>query len=503
MAFLLNNTDRHVNIWIKETELFTSEKFNPTKYINKRSTFSEKKWEELISDLIELGPHSTAEEVNVRKLLRRLRERGIISIEKYESALLAINSQPIKKRLISVIAELTQDPFKKESLLATKLSNEQLNEIIEKIRYNRSPEEYEDFVEFILFLNTVAHHKLSGSIDKIDYFFDPIRRKLFPIYSKFKLYKSQVSFFEADYMKRFLYHDVYKTAQGSQYPETILNTNIRLRTQNMKRLILQCRNDNFLNHEAEKLQTSFKWRMIGISSGATALVYPFANPKETYEAYSKATQGEFDSEYFGKMGYEVLFTAFYNWVNAMVSINPDWNFLKKNSLGMGSSMGADLFDSIAYPLLFSSKEEEANWEAFKGSEDHKRLESWFTRSTLGQLTASAIKELAMEEALVSEEDPTEGRYDHLILQYVENEFHRYQMGTFFENKGFQRFLFHRGYDFIDIPKSLILAKAVYHLMCISGASPKRMKSVVLGAIWAKSIFDQWSYLAIRKFSIGF
>src|SRR5690606_13581868 len=114
------------------------------------------------------------------------------------------------------------------------------------------------------------------------------------------------------------------------------------KTNAYSKTLRSCGNREFLSTHAKASEKKFTRFLLGFSTLTTAAGFTFAN-----------YQDPIDQEWVKKLGYEVVFGAFFAWLGAKVSITPHFSFMKKTTVNMGVSAGFDVFDSFLYDTLIS------------------------------------------------------------------------------------------------------------------------------------------------------
>lgn len=479
------------NIWVSE--------FSSSKFIN---TFKGKvDFYEYTKALIKNNDYSDIVDKNIKALAYNLFDKNIIKQAEYNGLLQSLSKHSERRELISKLlknADIEKDALK---LLEIRLQNSKLNKshlelFGQKIKDGpKNINSSEKLLNYVDYLNTRKTSELEVYIDKIS---DLLESKTKQIRSferslkKVDKYKTKIS---NELQKKFLKENKGKDLNSSQMKR--LSQEIESKTKTYAKTLKSCGNREFLSTHAKNSEKKFTRFLLGFSTVTTAGGFALANYEDPI-----------DQEWVKKLGYEVVFGAFFAWLGAKVSINPHFSFMKKTTVNMGVSAGFDVFDSFLYDTIITNEDDKSENLSADKKKELEKLFKEFEERNLDQKFLDRYKEYFYVdqetkniELIFESELEKEERSDE-IIEAISSKIEEGKMSDWLgDNAGVQRFAFHRAWDVISIPKTVLLGVAMYKVFCMSKVNVAKAYKVAAGMIIADEVFESFLYYKVRKSTI--
>ena len=210
-----------------------------------------------------------------------------------------------------------------------------------------------------------------------------------------------------------------------------------------------------------------------------------------------------DMEWFGKLGYELVYAMMYNKIMVKVMKNPTSNFWKRQAQFGLSMSSVDGVDSTIYSQFFSIDEGDARdaLNRIKNNPEKKRaleelsqylddtgfvdrfkealvgnMRNLFKTSQASNLASGeVIEEEGLPEELrnLKEKDLDDPKVQDKLLEAVMAQYYDKEKGFMnFGSKGLERFTFSRSWSTaIGIPKNVAVAVPIYFSLCVTSIWP--------------------------------
>jgi hypothetical protein len=495
----------HKNERIKFSN-FWDQDFKASKFIKKNPQI--KDYNLFLSKLIKLEERGTQFWKNYKDLIEELYTSGKLSKEsfvKFESRFKnhIDRTKPINE-LVKVLNQKNLTTHKlKESLIASKLNQDhfmQLNSALKGKELSQS--QIDELDKFIRYLQVESEETIRLALTQLDDLYSlNLENKIIKRYQK---HLEKVASYENKMQARL--SEQYKKMNKGELSEQLENrakAEARAKAKSYDDLLRSCKNrDDVEPHaaEAEKKFTKFILTFSTISTiGGFAVTH---TDEENMTTWSK------------KLAYELGISVTFSWLQAKVAVRPEYSFMKKAGINFGASTGLDVIDSSIYDYLFSNEEEKEEVKKYAQTEEGKKYISELTNylETKQVDTAFAnrfeefydLREGAGPSDKINLKDLESQEQRDDILKYVNGKMHQEGMSQWIDtgSAGIDRFIFHRGWDLISIPKSIVVSMAMYRLFCMAPINPQKAKLLAASIMIADELYESFVFYYTRKGAIN-
>lgn len=479
------------------TNNFFDHRFSAKKFVS--SNQGKIKFYDFSKDVLKENHYSDIFDKNMRSLFSELLETKKINQTQYKFLIEKLAGHAERKPLVQKVLQTAsldsssrlklQKAINESTLNKSQLEilNEKLSSLDEKIF------KHEDFFDYLEFSFYRPAKDFSLSINRLD---DLIQKKSKPIRDFYK-FREKSSRYESKIKnqleKRFLKENKGNTLNTMQ--KNRLENEVLSKTRMYQKTLRSCGQTDRETIHSKQIEKKFTGFLVGFSTLTTVGGFTLAN-----------YQDPIDATWFKRLGYDVTISAFFSWIGAKVSINPNFSFLKKTAISGGASASLDIFDSALYDFLIGPEKELSEQD----KKDIERLHQEFEKAKLDEVFIEKYQNYFYQNQekkqtdLLFEEELDKEVVQEEMLETISSliETGKIEDWLDFESEGLKRYTFHRGWDLISIPKTVLLGMTMYKVFCMSKLDPKSAYKKAATLLIADEIFESFIYYQARKTTIN-
>jgi len=482
----------------KSTDLFF-ENFSPAKFVQNNTQI--KNYSTFLDDLAQISTSDPLLFHNSRDLVVYLNKKKIIDGNSYQIFMNKINHAQLNFSSFENIYRHTNlnhlnTANLKKNLAKLKLNKEETEIIVNFLNTKKlSNLELDTLENYLSYVQTLPKDKTKNAIQSLHEIYLPKAESSHV--RNFIKAENEIANYEknllASYEKKFK-----KKLSESETRRGRIHA--KEKASDFRKLKNSCKNRNEVDQNAVATEKKFTRYLVGVSAASTAGGYWFANKDE-----------EKDAKWWGNLSYEVAFGTFFTWLSSRVSIKHNWGFMKKTLVSFGVSSGFDVGDAAIYGLLFNEDGEKIKEELENDPEKKEEIEKliqYFEENNLDDKFMQKYSEYYelqqqpnIEKIDINNED--DYIYDN-IIQYINGKVDLSTLPDWADpnSDSVKRFNFHRAWDLISVPKTVLLQMKLYQIFCMSSVNPKKAYVLATTLIMADEIFEGFVYFKVRKETTG-
>jgi hypothetical protein len=250
-----------------------------------------------------------------------------------------------------------------------------------------------------------------------------------------------------------------------------------------------------LTPEHRMAASRFKNFAIVLGLGSTMTSYSLNN-------YDKPI----DTNWASKLAFDIASTYFVVWVNIVIQTNPASTYTKKIIQSYLFKSGTDVPVTLAYSLLYnvSEKQAQARLNEVKADPDFenkvRELIAYFEENGLDKKFISEFEKIKNDDDLTTSDLEDEKIKDMFLEGLTERAYNEEESGLIKTgDKGADRYVFHRLYNIVAAPKSVLVDLLIYRTLCLGNSNPARAYALAVMIETAnKVLFDNAYYFSRRQ-----